>query len=110
MRSDAGDEHAEQSAHAVEVTILESRAVDELVGKIQMASAAPDAAARVEGWLGDHADAAWSAPGHDHVVVGDDLMYLHDAPDGTAIPHERHTDGREQVYTDLAHAEAAYRR
>jgi hypothetical protein len=91
-----------------ELRILEERAVDELVGKIQNAAAAPGAAEAVERWLAEHPTELWTPRGHDHVVIGGLLMYLHDAPDGALIPHECHPDGRERVYTDLAHAETAY--
>ncbi len=91
-----------------EVRILEVRALDELVGKIQIAASAPGAAEAVERWLSEHPTQLWTPRGHDHVVIGDVLMYLHDAPDGALIPHECHRDGRERVYTDLAHAEVAY--
>jgi hypothetical protein len=91
-----------------EVRILEERAVDELVGKIQNAASAPGAAEAVEQWLAEHPTELWTSRGHDHVIIGNALMYLHDAPDGTVIPHECYPDGRERVYTDLAHAETAY--
>lgn len=92
------------------VKILEERAIDEMVAKVVSAAAAPGAAEAVERWLAEHPGELWTRIGHDHVVVGDTLMYLHDAPDGTVIPHVRHADGQEHVYTDLAHAEEAYRR
>ena len=41
-------------------------------------------------------------------MVGETLMYLHDAPDGMLVPHSRYPDGSEKIYTDLAHAESAY--
>jgi hypothetical protein len=91
-----------------QVRILEERAVDELVAKILNAAAAPGAAEAVERWLAEHPTELWTARGHDHVVIGDTLMYLHDAPDGTVIPHECDPGGRERVYTDLAHTETAY--
>jgi hypothetical protein len=100
---------AGESPDGVEVRILEARAVDEMVAKILNASGAPGAAGSVERWLAEHPTELWTARGHDHAVVGGTLMYLHDAPDGTVIPHECQPDGRERVYTDLAHAEVAYR-
>ncbi len=95
-------------AGGLEVRILESRTVDELVAKVLVASSAPGAAEAVERWLAEHPTELWTERGHDHAVVGNVLMYLHDAPDGMVIPHECHPDGRERVYTDLAHAEVAY--
>jgi hypothetical protein len=92
----------------LQVRILEERAVDEMVAKIITAAAAPGAAEAVERWLAEHPTDLWTERGHDHAVVGGTLMYLHDAPDGTVIPHECRPDGRERVYTDLAHAEVAY--
>jgi hypothetical protein len=41
-------------------------------------------------------------------VVGEALMYLHSAPDGTMLPHAVYPDGTEKVYTDFVHAESAY--
>jgi hypothetical protein len=99
---------AGESPNDLDVRILEARAVDEMVAKIIAASNAPGAAAAVEQWLAEHPTDLWTTRGHDHAVVGGTLMYLHDAPDGTVIPHECRSDGRERVYTDLAHAEMAY--
>ena len=100
---------AAESPDGVEVRILEARAVDDMVAKIVNASSAAGAAEFVRRWLAEHPTELWTARGHDHAVVGGTLMYLHDAPDGTVIPHECHPNGRERVYTDLAHAEVAYR-
>jgi hypothetical protein len=101
---------AEDEGGDLQVSIIESRAVDEMVGKIVAASEATGAGTAVERWLAEHPAHLWSARGHNHAVVDDTLMYLHDAPDGTVIPHVVYKDGRERVYTDLAHAEDAYRR
>jgi hypothetical protein len=92
----------------VEIVVLEARAVDEMVGKIRAAAAAPTAAAAVEQWRTAHGDESWRDRGHDHAVVGETLMYLHDAPDGMLVPHARYPDGTEKVYTDPAHAESAF--
>ena len=91
----------------LEVKVLETRAVDEMVGKIGVAAAAPGSAEAVARWREEHGRELWSN-GHDHVVVGSTLMYLHDAPDGMLVPHARYPDGTEKVYTDLEHAEAVY--
>jgi hypothetical protein len=91
-----------------QVRVLEERAVDELVAKILNAAAAPGAAEAVARWRAAHPIELWTARGHDHVVIGDTLMYLHDAPDGAVIPHECNPAGRERVYTDQTHADAAY--
>ena len=101
--SSAGDE-----AEGAEIVVLEIRAVDEMVGKIRAASAAPDADAAVESWRSAHGDELYRDRGHDHAVVGDTLMYLHDVPDGMLVPHARYPDGSEKIYTDLAHAESAF--
>jgi hypothetical protein len=92
----------------VEIEILEARAVDEMVGKIRAASAAPGAEAAVEAWRATHGDERYRDIGHDHAVVGDTLMYLHDAPDGMLVPHARYPDGTEKIYTDLTHADAVF--
>jgi len=99
---------SDESHPGVDVQILEARAVDELASKIVVAAAAPGAAEAVQRWLAAHPTELWTPRGHHHVVVGDALMYLHDAPDGTVIPHECPLDGVERVYTDLAHADLAY--
>ncbi len=92
----------------VALRILEARAVDEMVGKIRAAAAAPTASAAVTEWLATHGSSLANDRGHDHVVVGATLMYLHDAPDGMLVPHVRHPDGSEEIFTDAAHADAAF--
>lgn len=92
----------------VEIVILEGRAVDEMVGKIRAASAAAGAAEAVDAWRAAHGEEHFRDRGHDHAVVGETLMYLHDAPDGMLVPHAVYRDGTEKVYTDLAHAESAF--
>lgn len=92
----------------VEIVILEARAVDEMVGKIRAASAAATAAEAVAAWRAEHGDEHYRERGHDHAVVGETLMYLHDAPDGMLVPHAVYPDGSEKVYTDLEHAESAF--
>ncbi len=93
---------------AVEVRVLEARAIDEMVGKITAAAALPGAADAVAQWRQAHGEEAWRERGHDHAVVGETLMYLHDAPDGTLVPHARYPDGTEKVYTDALHAEEVF--
>ena len=90
----------------VEICILELRAVDEMIGKIRAAAALPGAADAVARWRDAHGEEAWRDKGHDHAVVGETLMYLHDTPDGVLVPHARYPDGSEKVYTDAAHADA----
>ena len=92
----------------IEIEVLEARAVDEMVGKIRAAAAAPTAVAEVERWRAEHGDELCRDRGHDHAVVGPTLMYLHDAPDGMLVPHARYPDGTEKIYTDLEHAERAF--
>ncbi len=96
------------NADGVEVVILEARAVDEMVGKIRSAAGAAGAADAVEAWRAEHGDELMRARGHDHAVVNQTLMYLHDAPDGMLVPHARYPDGSEKIYTDPAHAESAF--
>jgi len=91
-----------------EIVILEARAVDEMVGKIRAAAGLPGAAEDVDTWRSEHGDELDRERGHDHAVVGDTLMYLHDAPDGMLVPHARYPDGAEKIYTDAAHAEQVY--
>jgi hypothetical protein len=92
----------------VEVRILEARAIDEMIGKIQAAAALPGAADAVEQWRAEHGEEEWRDRGHDHAVVGQTLMYLHDAPDGVLVPHARYPDGSEKIYTDAEHADSLF--
>ncbi len=92
----------------VEVRILELRAVEEMIGKIQAASALPGAADAVQQWRDEHGEEHWRERGHDHAVVGQTLMYLHDAPDGVLVPHARYPDGSEKIYTDAEHADSLF--
>lgn len=92
----------------VEVRILEARAIDEMIGKIQVAAAMPGAGEAVEQWRNEHGEEHWRDRGHDHAVVGQTLMYLHDAPDGVLVPHARYPDGTEKIYTDADHADSLF--
>jgi hypothetical protein len=92
----------------VKVTILPFQAVEEMVDKIVHSAAAAGAADAVTAWREEHGHERWADIGHDHVVVGRDLMYLHDAPDGTPVPHLRRPDGVEELFTDAAHADALF--
>ncbi len=98
----------EADLEGVEIITLEARAVDEMVGKIRAAAAVPEAAAAVEAWRAAHGDEHWRDRGHDHAVVGETLMYLHDAPDGMLVPHATYPDGTEKIYTDVEHAESLF--
>ena len=108
--SDTADpaDHDEHLITGVEITILPIQAVDEMVHKIQQAAARPGAAEAVDAWRTEHGQERWADIGHDHAVVGTDLMYLHDAPDGTLVPHRRRPDGSEELVTDAAHADALF--
>lgn len=99
---------SEQEQAGAEIVILEARAVDEMVGKIRAAAAAPSAADGVSDWRTAHGDELMRDRGHDHAVVNQTLMYLHDAPDGMLVPHARYPDGTEKIYTDAAHAEQVF--
>jgi len=79
-----------------------------MVGKICAAAAAPGAAAEVERGRQEHGAELCRDRGHDHAVVGQCLMYLHDAPDGMLVPHARYRGGTEKVYADAAHAESDF--
>ena len=103
---DAGPDGGDDDG--IEIVVLEIRAVDEMVGKIRAASIAPDAEQTVEAWRAAHGDERYRDRGHDHAVVGETLMYLHDAPDGMLVPHARYPDGSEKIYTDLAHADSVF--
>lgn len=92
----------------VEITILPAQAIDEMVHKILQAAARPGTAETVAAWRAEHGQERWADIGHDHAVVGGDLMYLHDAPDGTLVPHLRRPDGSEELFTDAAHADALF--
>jgi hypothetical protein len=96
------------NADGVEVVVIEARAVDEMVGKIRAAAGAAGAAAAVDAWRTEHGDELMRDRGHDHAVVNQTLMYLHDAPDGMLVPHARYPDGTEKIYTDATHAGSAF--
>lgn len=98
----------DQVTSDVKVTVLPFHAVEEKVHKIQLAAAAPSAPAAVAAWRERHGHERWADIGHHHVVVGRDLMYLHNAPDGTLVPHLRTPDGAEELFTDAAHADALF--
>jgi hypothetical protein len=102
------DDSGNGQAVSFELKVLESRTVEEMVGKIRSAASQPGGADAVARRRDAHEDELWRRRGHDHVVVGTTLMYLQDAPDGMLVPHERFPDGREVVYTDAAHADTAY--
>lgn len=104
----AGANSDPSTPDGVEVIILETRAVDEMVGKIRAAAGAAGAADAVGAWQAEHGDTLALEVGHDHAVVGETLMYLHDAPDGLLVPHARYPDGSEKVYTDAEHADQVY--
>jgi len=91
-----------------EVCILEARAIDEMVGKIRAAAALSGATDAVAAWRAEHGEERWVHVGHDHAVVGETLMYLHDARDGMLVPHARYPDGSEKLYTDATHAAAIF--
>jgi hypothetical protein len=92
----------------IEVVVLEARAVDEMVAKIKSAASTPGCEEAVAGWRAAHGDERMRDRGHDFAVVNQTLMYLHDAPDGTLVPHARYPDGGEKVYTDASHAESVF--
>lgn len=92
----------------VEVVLLDARAVDEMVGKIRAAAGGANAAEAVTRWRDAHGAEAFPDAGHDFAVVGESLMYLHDAPDGMLVPHAAYPDGSEKIYTDAHHAETAF--
>jgi hypothetical protein len=106
----APDDTADRAdaADRLEIVVLEARAVDEMVGKIREAAKAAGADEAVEAWRAEHGDEAMREKGHDHAVVNQTLMYLHDAPDGMLVPHAMYPDGTEKVYTDVEHAESAF--
>jgi len=99
---------SEQTQDGFEIVVLEARAVDEMVGKIRAASASPGAPEAVSAWRDAHGDELMRDRGHDHAVVNQTLMYLHDAPDGTLVPHARYPDGNEKIYTDPGHADGVF--
>jgi hypothetical protein len=108
MTSDDAAREGVGDSTGVEVKILEARAVDEMVGKIKVAAALPGAAEAVAQWRAAHEGEAPLGLGHDHAVVGQTLMFLHDAPDGMLVPHARYPDGTEKIYTDALHAESLF--
>lgn len=92
----------------VTIEVLDPLVIDEMVGKVRASAAAPGAAEAVEAWRAAHGAERFADIGHDHAVVGETLMYLHDAPDGTLVPHARYPNGTEKIYTDPQHADALF--
>jgi len=103
-----GDDTADGAMDGVAIEILDPLVIDEMVGKVRAAAAASGASEAVDAWRAAHGAERFSAIGHDHAVVGETLMYLHDAPDGTLVPHARYPDGSEKIYTDPQHADALF--
>lgn len=103
-----GDDTADASMDGVAIEILDPLVIDEMVGKVRAAAAAPGAGEAVDAWRAAHGAERFNDIGHDHAVVGGTLMYLHDAPDGTLVPHARYPDGSEKIYTDPQHADALF--
>lgn len=97
-----------QYGDRIKITILPIQAVDEMVFKIVEAAKHPNSVTLVAAWRVEHGTEIWVEVGHDHAVVGNDLMYLHDAPDGTLIPHRCRPDGTEEIFTDAAHAKTLF--
>ena len=91
----------------VQVEILDVAAVDDMAGKVQSAGGRPEMNHKVRKWREKHR-VTTAKDGYSFAVVGQTLMYLHKAPDGMILPHACYPDGTEKVYTDHAHAEAAY--
>ncbi len=96
------------SMEGVAIEVLDPLVIDEMVGKVRAAAAAAGARDAVDTWRAAHGAERFRDIGHDHAVVGETLMYLHDAPDGTLVPHARYPDGREKIYTDPQHADALF--
>lgn len=103
-----GDDTADTSMDGVSIEILDPLVIDEMVGKVRAAAAATGAGDAVARWRAAHGAERFGDIGHDHAVVGETLMYLHDAPDGTLVPHARYPDGTEKIYTDPQHADALF--
>ena len=95
-------------AVSFELKVLESRTVEEMVGKIRPLPFIRSGRRRCP-WREAHGDELWRHRGHDHVVVvtSPDVSCM-TRPMECSPPHERFPDGREVVYTDAAHADAAY--
>jgi hypothetical protein len=102
------DEPSGAELEGVDIQVLDPIVIDEMVGKIRALAAAPGTAEAVAAWREVNGHERWEEIGHDQVVVGTTLMYLHDAPDGTLIPHERTADGVERIYTDQLHLDSLF--
>jgi hypothetical protein len=81
----ADDNDKSAQMEGVTVEVFDPLVIDEMVGKIRASSAAPGAADAVDSWRAAHGAERFADIGHDHAVVGETLMYLHDAPDGTLV-------------------------
>jgi hypothetical protein len=108
MSGSAETSHPQDADSDIVITVLPYQAVDEMIHKVLQASARAEAAAEVAAWREQYGCERWMDIGHHHCVVGSDLMYLHDCPDGMLVPHVRRPDGREEMFTDAAHANALF--
>jgi hypothetical protein len=102
------EDKARPELEGVQIEVYDPLVIDEMVGKIRAATVVPGAAEAVDEWRERHGHERWADIGHDHAVVGETLMYLHDAPDGVLIPHARYPDGTEKIYTDPQHVDALF--
>ncbi len=91
----------------VQVEVLDLAAVEDMAGKVRAVGELPQMWEEVRRWREEHALTP-SPEAHSFAVVGEALMYLHSAPDGTMLPHAVYPDGTEKVYTDFVHSESAY--
>lgn len=92
----------------VVIRVLPYQALEEMIHKIIQASGREQADDEVDAWREQYGMERYPEIGHHHVIVGRDLMYLHDCPDGFLVPHVRRPDGTEEMYTDDAHVDALF--
>lgn len=94
----------------LQIEILDRSAVDDLIGKVDDASAQPGVAERVEQWRDEHGHEEATAEAYSFAVVGPTLMFLHRCPDGVILPFAVYPDGGVKVYTDPDHAGESFQR
>lgn len=91
-------------SHRVEIELVTFDVLDQLIAKIQHASADPAMKELVARWLDEHDFGSYEDDGHSFVVVGDELMFLHPCPDGVLLPFAADPlDGHVRAYVDPAH-------
>jgi len=93
---------------APEIVVLDSRAIEEMIGKIADVAAQPHTEHELAAWRAKNGREHATAAARSYAVVGETLMFLHTCPDGVVVPFTIYPDGSTKIYTDHAHAGEAF--